>query len=103
MMDADGGARAGRPALAFALYRLRLHAEGISLGPVEAMVTITGKNGQLLGRLGLDARDVVDGRRHQRDAAPRLRALAQRGRRQPQPAKTDRRRSSSRSARWSSE
>jgi hypothetical protein len=44
-------------AAAFALYGLRLQAQGISPGPVEATVTITDKRGHLVGQLDLDARD----------------------------------------------
>jgi hypothetical protein len=51
------GTPARQAALAFALYGLRLQAEGISPGPIEATVTVTDKNGQLVGRLDLDARD----------------------------------------------
>lgn len=52
-----GSAPAGQAALAFAFYGLRLQAEGISPGPVEATITITDRNGHLLGQLDLDARD----------------------------------------------
>jgi hypothetical protein len=48
---------AGQAALAFALYGLRLQAEGISPGPIEAVLTVTDKNGNLLGQLDMDARD----------------------------------------------
>ena len=44
-------------AAAFALYGLRLQAEGISPGPVEATVTISGHHGYFLGQLDLDAGD----------------------------------------------
>lgn len=44
-------------AAAFALYGLRLQAEGISPGPVEATVTITGHHGYFFGQLDLDAGD----------------------------------------------
>jgi hypothetical protein len=44
-------------AAAFALYGLRLQAEGISPGPVEATVTITDNRGYFFGRLDLDAGD----------------------------------------------
>ena len=44
-------------AAAFALYGLRLQAEGISPGPVEATVTITGHHGCCFGQLDLDAGD----------------------------------------------
>jgi hypothetical protein len=44
-------------AAAFALYGLRLQAEGISPGPVEATLTITDDHGCSLGQLDLDAGD----------------------------------------------
>ena len=44
-------------AAAFALYGLRLQAEGISPGPVEATVTITDRHGYFFGQLDLDAGD----------------------------------------------
>jgi hypothetical protein len=44
-------------AAAFALYGLRLQAEGVSPGPIEALVTITDKHGHLVGQLDLDASD----------------------------------------------
>ncbi len=44
-------------AAAFALYGLRLQAQGISPGPVEAAVTITDHHGYFLGQLDLDAGD----------------------------------------------
>ena len=44
-------------AAAFALYGVRLQAEGISPGPVEATVTITDQHGHLIGQLDLDAGD----------------------------------------------
>jgi hypothetical protein len=44
-------------ALAFALYGLRLQAEGISPGPIEATLTVSDKNGHLVGQLDMDARD----------------------------------------------
>jgi hypothetical protein len=44
-------------AAAFALYGLRLQAEGISPGPVEATVTITDHHGYFFGQLDLDAGD----------------------------------------------
>ena len=52
-----GGVPAGQAAPAFALYGLRLQAEGISPGPIEAVLTVTEKNGRLLGHLDMDARD----------------------------------------------
>jgi hypothetical protein len=44
-------------AAAFALYGLRLQAEGIAPGPVEAILTITGRHGDFCGQLDLDAGD----------------------------------------------
>ena len=44
-------------AAAFALYGLRLQAEGISPGPVEARITITDRDGCYLGQLDIDAGD----------------------------------------------
>jgi hypothetical protein len=44
-------------AAAFALYGLRLQAQGISPGPVEARITITDRDGCYLGRLDIDADD----------------------------------------------
>ena len=44
-------------AAAFALYGLRLQAEGISPGPVEAILTITDSHGYFFGQLDLDAGD----------------------------------------------
>ena len=44
-------------AAAFALYGLRLQAEGISPGPVEARITITDRDGCYFGQLDIDARD----------------------------------------------
>jgi hypothetical protein len=44
-------------AAAFALYGLRLQAQGISPGPVEARITITDRDGFYLGQLDLDADD----------------------------------------------
>ena len=51
------GAPARQAGLVFALCGLRLQAEGISPGPIEATVTITDKNGHLAGQLDMDARD----------------------------------------------
>jgi len=51
------GAPARQAALGFALYGLRLQAEGVSPGPVEATLTITDRDGHLVGQLDLDARD----------------------------------------------
>lgn len=56
-LDLNSGAPAVRAALAFALYGLRLRAEGISPGPVEAIITITDNRGHPMGQLDLDARD----------------------------------------------
>jgi hypothetical protein len=44
-------------AAAFALYGLRLQAQGISPGPVEATITITDRHGYYFGQLDLDAGD----------------------------------------------
>jgi hypothetical protein len=44
-------------AAAFALYGLRLQAEGISPGPAEATITVTGDHGYFFGQLDLDAGD----------------------------------------------
>jgi len=44
-------------AAAFALYGLRLQAQGISPGPVEATITITDRRGYYFGQLNLDAGD----------------------------------------------
>ena len=41
-------------AAAFALYGLRLQAEGISPGPVEARITITDRDGCYCGQLDID-------------------------------------------------
>jgi hypothetical protein len=41
----------------FALYGLRLQAEGISPGPVEPILTITDRHGYFFGQLDLDAGD----------------------------------------------
>ena len=57
ILEAPPGAPVKQAALAFALYGLRLQAEGISPGPVEATLTITDKNGHVRGRLEMDARD----------------------------------------------
>jgi hypothetical protein len=46
-------------AAAFALYGMRLQAQGISPGPVEATITVTDKHGHLVGQLDLDARDAL--------------------------------------------
>jgi len=51
------GTPAKQAAAAFALYGLRLQAQGISPGPVEATVTITDNQGHLVGQLDLDAGD----------------------------------------------
>jgi hypothetical protein len=57
VLDLNPPAPATQAALAFALYGLRLQAEGISPGPVEATITIADRTGHLMGRLDLDARD----------------------------------------------
>jgi hypothetical protein len=44
-------------AMGFALYGLRLQAEGISPGPIEATVTISDKHVHPVGQLDLDASD----------------------------------------------
>jgi len=44
-------------AAAFALYSLRLQAQGISPGPVEATITIADRDGCYFGQLDLDAGD----------------------------------------------
>jgi hypothetical protein len=44
-------------AAAFALYGLRLQAQGISPGPVEAILTITDRHGYFFGQLDMDAGD----------------------------------------------
>jgi hypothetical protein len=46
-------------AAAFALYGLRLQAQGISPGPVEATITITDHHGYFFGQLDLDAGDAA--------------------------------------------
>ena len=43
--------------MGFALYGVRLQSEGISPGPIEAIVTVTDKHGHLVGQLDLDAVD----------------------------------------------
>jgi hypothetical protein len=48
---------AKQAAAAFALYGLRLQAQGISPGPVEAVITITDRHGYFFGQLDLDAGD----------------------------------------------
>ena len=58
ILNIPAGTPAKQAALAFALYGLRLQAEGISPGPIEATVTIADKNGHPMGQLDLDARDV---------------------------------------------
>ena len=44
-------------AAAFALYGLRLQAQGIAPGPVEARITITDRDGDYFGQLDIDAAD----------------------------------------------
>ena len=39
-----------QPAAAFALYGLRLQAQGISPGPLEARITITDRDGSHFGQ-----------------------------------------------------
>ena len=46
-----------RAAAAFALYGLRLQAQGMAPGPVEARITITDRDGCYLGQLDIDAGD----------------------------------------------
>jgi hypothetical protein len=41
----------------FALDGLRLQAEGLSPGPIEATGNITDEHGHLVGHLGLEDRD----------------------------------------------
>jgi hypothetical protein len=48
---------AKQAAAAFALYSLRLQAQGISPGPVEATITIADRDGCYFGQLDLDAGD----------------------------------------------
>ena len=43
--------------MGFALYGVRLQSEGISPGPIEAIVIVTDKHGHLVGQLDLDAVD----------------------------------------------
>ena len=57
ILEVPSGTPVKQAALAFALYGLRLQAEGISPGPIEAIVTITSRDGLLLGQLDLDAGD----------------------------------------------
>ena len=46
IIEVPAGTPGRQAALAFALYGLRLQAEGISPGPVEATITITDKHGK---------------------------------------------------------
>jgi hypothetical protein len=57
ILEVPPGAPVKQAALAFALYGLRLQTEGISPGPIEATVTVTDKNGGVMGQLDMDARD----------------------------------------------
>jgi len=57
VLGLEPGTPGKQAAAAFALYGLRLQSEGISPGPIEAVVTITDKHGHLVGQLDLDARD----------------------------------------------
>lgn len=58
VLGVEPGTPGKQAAAAFALYGLRLQAQGISPGPVEATVTITDRHGHLVGQLDLDAGDV---------------------------------------------
>jgi hypothetical protein len=57
ILEIPAGTPVKKAALAFALYGLRLQAEGISPGPIEATVTIADKDGRPMGWLDMDARD----------------------------------------------
>jgi hypothetical protein len=57
VLGVPSGSSAKQAAAAFALYGLRLQAQGISPGPIEAVVTITDKHGHLVGQLDMDAGD----------------------------------------------
>jgi hypothetical protein len=57
VLGVSPGTPGKQAAAGFALYGLRLQAEGISPGPIEATITITDKHGHLVGQLDLDARD----------------------------------------------
>jgi hypothetical protein len=46
-------------AAAFALYGLRLQAQGISPGPIEAIITITDRHSYYFGQFDLDAGDAA--------------------------------------------
>jgi len=51
------GSPGKQAAAAFALYGVRLQAQGISPGPIEATITITDSHGHLVGQLDIDATD----------------------------------------------
>lgn len=57
VLGVSPGTTGKQAAAGFALYGLRLQAEGISPGPIEATITITDRHGHLVGQLDLDARD----------------------------------------------
>src|SRR5215472_10701241 len=57
ILEVPPDAPARQAALGFALYGLRLQADGISPSPIEAAVIVTDKNGHLVGQLDVDARD----------------------------------------------
>lgn len=57
LLEGPAGEPGKQAALGFALYGLRLQAEGVSPGPIEATVTVTDKHGRLVGYLDMDARD----------------------------------------------
>ena len=57
VLEVPYGTPAQQAAMGFALYGLRLQSEGISPGPIEAIVTVTDKHGHLVGQLDLDAVD----------------------------------------------
>lgn len=57
VLGVSPGTTGKQAAAGFALYGLRLQAEGISPGPIEATITITDRHGHLVGQLYLDARD----------------------------------------------
>ena len=57
VLEVPDGTSAQRAAMGFALYGVRLQSEGISPGPIEAIVTVTDRHGHLVGHLDLDAVD----------------------------------------------
>jgi hypothetical protein len=57
ILEGPPGEPGNQAALGFALYCLRLQAEGVSPGPIEATVTVTDKYGRLAGYLDMDAGD----------------------------------------------